>query len=255
MHHVRRLIFLAMLLGSHLTNAEAATVNLSFLQFAEADGSLTYGASIRIGFGPAPGPTARLIAPDGTIVAWNAGTLRLDGLSYETLTSRFVGQWTIQENAPNTGVDTFVLNALPVLPVPFVTSPSAGDIVGTMFDTTWAFAAGEGMPGPALSVSNVNSLPVTFGPTDGSLRRTIMIDLAGESSVLVDIRGGGASAIQDYLSDLSFVPWPNGSNLSIVGFYGTFSAPVTVRVVPEPASLTLVMAGGLAVATIRRRRI
>jgi hypothetical protein len=233
---------------SWAVTADATQITFNVTQHAETDGSLNYAVNFRPGGLP---PTATLVAPDGSI-AKLIDPIRENGLTYEQLSTRFFGEWTIQDDAPSTDVYHFTLANLPQLPVPVVSSPAAGEVLGPAIHVAWTFP-GSPLPGPGISAGSLDPVSFTFDTSGGPNQATVLVDLAGLPSAQVSVRGGGGYSILDFISP-DMHPAPEAPHW-ITGNYTSYSAPVTVTVVPEPGSAALAGLGCLAVIASGWKRL
>jgi hypothetical protein len=224
--------------------SEAAPIFMTITQWTEGDGSVdyTFRASIP--------PFAKMTSPDGTVFV--NFTPSFAGLSYADLSSRFYGTWTIQETTPAPATYHFTLSAVPVHPLATIVSPGEGTTVPSTFDVHWTFADENHPPSPTHA--RVVLAPVTFEYPFGDSGVRFHLDLQGQASVPMQVRGGAIESLIPYASAVT--PIESGTPAyTVLGSYLSLSAPVNVTVVPEPGGTTLaVLSLGSLIGWHLRRR-
>jgi hypothetical protein len=223
--------------------SQAAPIFVTIGQWAEGDGSVdfTFRATIST--------PATMTAPDGTLFVTSTPTFA--GLNYADLSSRFYGTWTIQETTPVPATYHFTLSPVPVHALATIVSPGEGDTVPSTFDVHWTYADGSHPPSPTHA--RVVLAPVTFEYpfVDPAVR--FHVDLQGQASVPMAVRGGAIESLTPYASVVT--PTEFGSPAyTVMGSYLSLSVPVNVTVVPEPGGMLLGILGAAGWIAWRRGR-
>ena len=223
------------------TASPAATIFMTIVQRAAADGTVDYSLRTTIP------PLGTMTSPDGTVLANSFRSF--EGLSYADLSNRFYGTWTIHDTVPAPATYHFTLSAVPVHPLATIVSPGDGATVPSTFDVHWTFADDNHPPSPVHS--RVVLAPVTFEYPFGDSGVRFHVDLDGQASVPMQVRGGAIESLIPYASAVTPIEFHTPAH-TVIGSYLSLSAPVNLTVVPEPGGMEL---ASLSLAALIAKRV
>lgn len=254
-------------LTSQVLGATPANWRMDIRRMPESNGDVSYEVDFT-------GLLRQVVhLPNGTAITPTSG---IDATynSFNALKSSFVGDWTIEIPALGTFIPqelyTFQMSDFPesllyTIP-PVITSPTDGSLVPADFTMTWAWPVGVTPPpsrselirrsGPGIAAS---SSVHSHSPADYLSAAESMRHGSGTIADKAIVRAGdwNVDTLVPYMSAVTPQQANSAYNISLRSFFNSYSTPITVYSVPEPAGICLLLGGLVAVicsASQRGRR-